>query len=67
MAGESQAAGTSDGGKKHESPKFFMGLLQKLCQRLLNIGIMPFVVGKKYVLCIINNGCFYSGGTDIDS
>ena len=53
MVGQGQAAGTGDYRADGEFPQLFTGLGQKICQSLLDVGIVTPVIRKKQsVLCV---------------
>ena len=67
MLGQGQAAAARDDGRELHFTQLLMGLAEKRRQSLLDIGKMPFIIGKEQLLFLIQNSDFHSGGTDIDS
>ena len=49
------------------SPSASLGFFQKCSKGLLDVGEMPFIIRKKKMLFIIQNGYLYGSGTDVDS
>ena len=69
MFGQGQSAGTGDHGmngqfkSQAESWAFF----RREAKRFLNVGKMPFIIGKKKLFFLIQNCNLHSRGTDVDS
>ena len=67
IVGKGQAAGAGDNRVKGYGAKLLSGFGKKVRQRFLDVGKMPFIIGKKYLICRINDCDFDCRGTDVDS
>ena len=66
MFREGEAAGTGDAGAHLNGAQRLFRFFQKTGKSLLDIGIMPFVIGKEQRAAFVPYRNFYSRGTDID-
>ena len=67
ITGKGQAAGAGDNRVKGYGAKLLSGFGKKVRQRFLDVGKVPFIIGKKYLICRINDCNFDCRGTDVDS
>ncbi len=67
MLCQRESAGTCDDGAERNGAQLLSGLDKKVGKCFLDVGKMPLVVGETDIVLLIQNGNFYSGGTDVDS
>ena len=67
MFGQRQAAGTGDHGGNLQVAQLRVRVGKQGAQRLLDVGVVSFVCGKKNLLIRVKNRNLYCGGTDIYS
>ena len=60
MLGQGQAAAARDDGRELHFTQLLMGLAEKRRQSLLDIGKMPFIIGKEQLLFLIQNSDIFT-------
>ncbi len=62
-----ETAGTSDDGMHREVSKLFKSLGEKSRKGFPDISKMSFVIGKEYLMPVVQNGNLDGSGTDVDA
>ena len=67
MVGQGKAAGTGDHGMHGQIPQFFICFGKQVGEGLLYIGKMSLIVGKEYLMPVIQNGNLDCGRTNVNA
>ena len=67
MDGQREPAGAGDGGRYLQISQRFEGFADQSAGGLLDLGVVPLVIGEEQLVLLVEDGYFYGCGTDVDS